>query len=124
MSDGFGPLKAKSWPNERRTARRYRLDWPTRLLVGDPQISTFEQVAMLRDLSSTGAFAYLQNPLRLGAKLLISVKLPIEEETWMLYSASVIRVERGIIGVGVAVKFDSSRPRFSKRLDWRSTKRL
>ena len=55
---------------------------------------------MLRDLSSTGAFAYLQNPLGLGAKLIISVKLPVEAETWMLYSASVIRVERGIIGVG------------------------
>jgi hypothetical protein len=124
MSDGIGALKATTWPNERRTARRYRLDWPTRIIVGDPDVGTFEQVAMLRDLSSTGAFAYLQAALRLGAKLFVSVKLPVEKETWMMYSAIVIRVERGISGVGVAVKFDSSRPKFAKRLDWRSFKGL
>jgi hypothetical protein len=89
-------------------------------MVGDPDVGTLEQAAMLRDLSSTGAFAYIPTPLRLGAKLYVSVKLPVEKETWMIYSAAVIRVERGMIGAGIAVKFDSSRPRFAKRLDWRA----
>lgn len=124
MSDRVGASKAKSWSIERRKGARYKLDWPTRVLVRDPMLAAFEEVAVLRDLSSSGAFAHLQNPPRLGARVLVAIRLPVTKETWMMYAARVVRLEPGEIGVGVAVRFDTSRPKFSKRLDLKSFREI
>jgi hypothetical protein len=72
----------------------------------------FEEVTTLRDLSSSGAYAYVSAGLQVDAKLSISIKLPIEKETWMTYSATVVRVEKTASGTGIAFKFETSRPGF------------
>ena len=120
MSDGVGASQTAL--KDRRKGVRYQLDWPTRMMVAGSGVSSFEEAATLRDVSSRGAFVYLQNAPPLGSKIFVAIKLPVEKETWMMYSARVVRVEQRENEVGVAVGFDTSRPKFAKRLDWKSFK--
>jgi len=110
MSDGVGPSNR---PIDRRGARRYSLSWVAKVIPED-SADEGEQIATLRNLSSTGALAYLKSSPRLGQRMLVSVKLPFENETWMRYSAIVVRVREETAGAYVAVKFDQSRPEFAK----------
>src|SRR6266480_1070480 len=109
MSDGMGPSNR---PIDRRGARRYSLSWVAKVIPED-SADEGEQVATLRNLSSTGALAYLKTSPRLGQRLLVSFKLPFEKETWMRYSATVVRVKEEAVGADVAVKFDKRRPEFA-----------
>ena len=109
MADGVGPSNR---PIDRRGARRYSLSWVAKVIPED-SADEGEQVATLRNLSSSGALACLKTSPRLGQRLLVSFKLPFEKETWMRYSAIVVRVKEEAAGVDVAVKFDQSRPEFA-----------
>jgi len=110
MSDGMG---SSNRPIDRRRARRYSLSWVAKVILED-SADEGEQVATLRNLSSTGALACLKTSPRLGQRMLVSFKLPFEIETWMRYSAIVVRVKEATAGADVAVKFDQSRPEFVK----------
>lgn len=117
MSDGIGATTIKVCPNERRRARRYALDWPIRVVGKDSNAVPFEEVARLRNLCSNGAYTYLEHWPHVGSKLTISIKLPFKRGTWMRYSATVIRVESEAASIGVALKFDTSKPVFDQDQD-------
>lgn len=111
MSSGMGTSKARNCHDDRRGAHRYKLHWEVRV-IGTERVSEREPVATLRDLSSTGALLHLETSLRLAERVYVLVKLPFQNETWMRYSATVVRVIDETKGVNVALKFDTSRPEF------------
>ena len=112
MSYGSDGSTARTCDSERREARRYGLDWPVTVIGIDNAAERFEVEGTLRDLSSNGAYTYLENLPPVGSKLSISIKLPFNKEVWMSYSAQAVRVEAETAGTGVALKFDTSRPEF------------
>lgn len=109
MSSAMVALKAKNCLYDRRVAHRYKLDWAVRILVKDR--AEPEALATLRNLSSSGALVYLDTELRLGDRVVILVKLPFQNEIWMSYSATVVRVMKEKT-LSSALKFDTSRPDF------------
>jgi len=111
MPDGMGLSKARTSSVDRRGARRYTLNWLVKVVAGD-DADQLEQTATLRNLSATGALTVLQTSPSLGERLLVSFRLPFEKESWMRYSATVVRIESQPPRVGVAVRFDKSRPEF------------
>lgn len=117
MFDGIDAWRAQTCPSDRREARRYKLNWTIRVIGSGRDCTQFQELATLQNLSSSGAYAYLVNSPPLGSKLSISVKLPFKQGTWMSYSAKAVRVEAQPAGIGVALKFDTSRPRFERFQD-------
>jgi hypothetical protein len=77
----------------------------------DKEGLSFNDAGTLENLSSRGAFLYLQRSLEVGTKLQISIRLPADEEKWMNYWAEVIRVEGECPKVGTAMRFTTVRPR-------------
>ena len=110
MSGAMVALKARNCLDDRRGVHRYKLDWAVRILAKDR--AEPEPLATLRNLSSTGAHVFLDTELRLGDRVFILIKLPFQNETWMSYSATVVRVMKETTGVSAALKFDTSRPDF------------
>lgn len=111
MSSGMGTSKARNCRDDRRRAHRYKLNWEVRLIAKE-RIAERELIATLLDLSSTGALIHLETMLRLAESVLVFVKLPFQNETWMSYSATVVRVTEDTKGAGVALRFQTSRPEF------------
>ena len=98
---------------ERRRARRFKVGWEVSVKGTDDFGLSFDETGVLENLSSTGAFFYLTKPLRIGAKLEVSIKVPFRRENWMKYSAEVVRIESSTKRIGIAMKFDTVRPSFS-----------
>jgi pilus assembly protein TadC len=98
---------------ERRRARRFTVGWDISVKGTDDAGLSFDEAGVLENLSSTGAFFYLTKPLRIGAKLEVSIKVPFRRENWMKYSAEVVRIESGTRRIGIAMKFNTVRPSFS-----------
>ena len=96
----------------RRGAQRYALTWEARLTVNAPATEVAELSGTLRDLSATGAFVYLSQSVQLGRTVMLSVRLPLEKETWMNLTGTVIRVATQTKGPGVAIRFNRTRPEF------------
>lgn len=113
MSDGMRLWKTRTGVIDRRGARRYKLNWVVKVIAQNPAGES-GQIAILRNLSSTGALACMKTSAFLGQRLLVFFRLPIEEEIWMRYSATVVRVSAEPGGAGVAFKFDNSRPEFER----------
>jgi hypothetical protein len=113
MFDRVGASRARTYLKDRRHAHRYKLNWPARVIVKDSSSHSCVEGATLRDLSSTGALAQMKISPSVGLRIFFSVKLPFDKETWMSYSATVVRVTEETKGVAVALKFDTSRPEFA-----------
>jgi c-di-GMP-binding flagellar brake protein YcgR len=113
MSNGMGALKARSCPDDRRGAYRYKLNWEVRVISRDRLARASEVSATLQDLSCTGALTYLKTGLRLGERVLVVIKLPLQRESWMSYWATVVRVDEQGNYARIALKFDTSRPEFT-----------
>lgn len=77
-----------------------------------------ELAGRLKNLSSRGAYVYLEAPIPIGARLEISINLPLGREIWMNYAAVVVRMNNTSGMPGVALKFDTSRPSFSTGPVW------
>jgi hypothetical protein len=112
MQDGGDESNWQRYLQERRKGRRFKVSWPIRVRAQDPDYGTLDEVTTLRDLSSRGAYAYISSCPQVGARLAISIRLPIENEIWMSYSASVVRVDKMENGAGIAFMFDTPRPVF------------
>jgi hypothetical protein len=97
---------------DRRQMHRYQVDWPFRVKGTDPSGLGILNTGKLRDISTRGAFGYINRLLAVGMKIEVLIKLPLKEERWIKYSAEVIRVEQLGSQTGVALKFDTSRPSF------------
>jgi c-di-GMP-binding flagellar brake protein YcgR len=97
----------------RRGAHRYALTWEVRITVNAPAREIAELSGTLRDLSSTGAFVYLSHSVQLGRMVVVSVRLPLEKETWMNLTGTVIRVTTHTERPGIAIQFNQTRPEFT-----------
>lgn len=100
---------------ERRKARRYQVGWNVSVKGTDQAGRGFDEMGLLDNLSSVGAFLYLTRRLQLGARLEVQIKVPFKKNNWMQYSAEVVRVKRVSGNIGIAVKFDTARPVFMER---------
>lgn len=106
---------------DRRISNRYSLHWQIEVHGNDRLGMPFHEIGFVEDLSSSGAFFYLNHPVDLGAKISLSIKLPVETESWMIYTAQVIRVKgndaKAVEGnepqkIGIGIRFDSFKPQF------------
>lgn len=97
---------------ERRSAKRFQVDWQIRVEGNDGSEGGFVESGVLRNISSSGALLSLTNPLPTGTQLDVYINLPLKGKKWMKYPARVIRIERGAAAVTAAVRFDSARPDF------------
>ena len=100
---------------ERRKARRLEVDWQTSIEVSNCDGEYFNEQTRLKNISSTGAYFESNMRLEKGAELKISIKIPLSERNWMIYSGKVVRTTRLRKGNGIAVLFQELRPSFSCR---------
>ncbi|HSB10036.1 MAG TPA: PilZ domain-containing protein [Blastocatellia bacterium] len=96
---------------ERRSAKRFQVDWQVRVEGCVDGGESFVESGVLRNISSNGALVSLPRRLCEGATIDVFIKLPVQKEKWMKYPARVVRVERGVAAVA-AVGFDTTRPDF------------
>jgi PilZ domain len=97
---------------ERRWARRFYIRWNVLILSLDDTDSIFCEPGELVNLGSSGALIYLSRFLKPGTKLIVRLRVPFRKENWMLYSGEVVRIQNANLVFGIAVKFDTSRPKF------------
>lgn len=96
---------------ERRTARRFQVDWQVQIHREDSERRVINGV--LRNLSSTGALLTTTERLITGTQLDLYIKLPLSQKKWMKYPARVVRIEVDTDGINTAVSFDRRRPEFN-----------
>jgi hypothetical protein len=97
---------------ERRTSVRRSLKWQATVKGSDSSGTSFGEVGLIENLSSTGAFLYLDRAIAVGSKIDLAIRLPFVKESWMKYSAEVVRIETVPQKTGIAIKFDTVRPTF------------
>lgn len=107
---------ARSYPGghllERRKTRRFNAEWDITVKGIDSVGQSFDESSAVENLSSSGVFLFMTNPVSVGAKLDVWIRIPFKRENWMKYSAEVVRVEKRDPKLGVAMKFDTARPIF------------
>ena len=100
---------------ERREARRFEVDWQTVVEGTDCNGGSFQERTKLMSLSSMGAYFEMKTHLEKGAKVKVSIKVPLSEGNWMMYSAKVVRTKRLGKRIGIAIRFKEMRPTFCVR---------
>ena len=101
---------------ERRTVKRFQVDWQVRVQSDAGSEGSFVESGLVRNISSSGALLSLPEPLATGTQLDVYIKLPLNGNRWMKYPARVVRIELGPAAVTAAVKFESARPDFGVQL--------
>ena len=89
--------------SERRHSIRHGLRWQTVIHGNDVGGEHFDELGVIENISSTGAFFYINRRVQIGSQLDLAIKLPFKKESWMKYTARVIRVEEQPAKTGVAV---------------------
>ena len=97
---------------ERRLTPRHSVGWPVLIETVGVAGTASRLTGTLRDISSSGAFAYIAGQIVIGGRLEVSIKLPLETDVWMSYAARVVRLEGADLGTGIALRFDNRRPSF------------
>ena len=97
---------------ERRGARRFAVGWKATVKGTDNEGIDFDESGEIRNLSSSGAFLYLGRQLKVGSRIDVWIKLPMQKENWMKYQAEVVRVEGDPQMVGIGMHFCEVWPRF------------
>lgn len=100
---------------ERRNARRFQISWDVEVEGTDQTGSAFNQGGTLENLSSLGAFLYLQRRVNLGERLELQIKAPFKRNNWIKYVSAVVRLEQSSNGAGIGVRFDTAVPVFVAR---------
>jgi hypothetical protein len=95
---------------ERRKARRYSADWLIKIAGAGKEGSDFQEVGVLKNLSSNGAFVILPKAPPQNANLEILIKLPASSGIYLKYSADVVRIESMPPKIGVAIRYNKRRP--------------
>ncbi|MFY9608247.1 MAG: PilZ domain-containing protein [Blastocatellia bacterium] len=98
---------------ERRSGKRFRVNWPVRVEGIDDGGASFTENGVLENISSEGALLLVERFLPPGARLDVYISLPTKERKWMRYSASVVRVQSEASLFGAAVRFDAPKPEFA-----------
>jgi c-di-GMP-binding flagellar brake protein YcgR len=102
---------------ENRRSRRVRLASEVRVKVPDTAAETVEVKARTRDISSNGAFFYVDRELAPGSPIEMIVMLPEElghgDRAWVCCRGTVVRVENNAApgsedpdSFGIAADFD------------------
>lgn len=97
---------------EQRKALRFQVKWEATIKGKDTRRGNLNEVGMVVNLSSRGAFLHVDNRIEIGTKLEIWIKLPNEAERWLMYTGKVIRCEISHQTVGIAMQFLKARPWF------------
>jgi hypothetical protein len=108
-------MRKSDHSEERRAARRFEVTWAVVIKGKGRAGERLDETGTLQNLSSRGAFFLMPRPVQPGARLEIEIQVPMKEESWMKYSAKVVRVRRHEASFGVAVKFPTARPTFIER---------
>lgn len=101
--------------DERRTARRFPVAWAVVIKGKDQAGERLNATGTLQNLSSKGALFFLPKHIGLGTRLQVEIRVPMKANSWMKYSAKVVRVERIKSRYGVAVAFPTAKPTFIER---------
>lgn len=95
---------------ERRTGKRFNVDWPVRIeSASGTQVVTSS--GALRNISSGGASMIFTGEVCAGMRVDLYIKLPSKNENWMKYTAEILRIQPG--DNSAAVRFDGPRPHFT-----------
>ena len=97
---------------ERRIANRFKVDWGIKVSAAGAGGTRILETGLLRDLSTRGAYAYINYHLEVGSSVEVLIKLPLNKEGWISYPAKVLRVDPATSELGVAFIFDTARPVF------------
>jgi hypothetical protein len=97
---------------ERREASRFKVDWTIKVSPKDTGGPAIEDVGILRDISSTGAYGLFTDGFEVGSSVRVLIQLPLQRLGWISYPAKVLRIEPWDSGVGLAFVFDAIRPSF------------
>ena len=109
----YRPYEAtKPHMKERRSRPRHFVGWPVLIETVDVAGTASQYMGTLRNISSRGAYAYITGQRVIGGRLKVNIKLPLEKDVWMSYTAQVVRLERAGLGIGIAMRFDDKRPSF------------
>jgi PilZ domain len=100
---------------ERRRLPRYKVHWPVKLTGRNDTGLRYFGEGVLENISARGAFLYADKAAQVGEKLDISIKLPLKQESWLIYSAEVVRVDYARARPGMALEFDFSIPAFTDK---------
>lgn len=114
---------------ERRNSIRHGLRWKTIVHGNDSKGANFDEIGVIENLSSTGAFFYISRRVPVGSQLDLAIQLPFKKESWMNYSARVIRIEEQPSNsglrvaneesnggkIGIAIRFNNIKPIFTSR---------
>ena len=100
---------------ERRSATRFGVRWNAAIKAKDQAGNDIYEDGTLENLSSFGAFVFLQNPHALGEKIRLEIRIPFRRDNWMSYNGEVVRLEQNQNNTGIAVRFDTARPQFFER---------
>jgi hypothetical protein len=107
---------------DRRISTRHSLHWQIEVEGKDNLGEPFHETGVMKDLSSSGAFFYLDHEVELGAKISLSIKLPFQNESWMRYSAQVIRIDHDDNRIGIGVRLDALSQKFGVGIQFDSLK--
>jgi hypothetical protein len=108
-------MNKSDYSEERRIARRFEVTWAIAISGKDRAGERFDEGGTLQNLSSRGAFFFLAIPVRRGAMIVVEIRVPMKEKSWMQYTARVVRVKKQKCNFGVAVNFATARPTFIDR---------
>ncbi|MEW6125814.1 MAG: PilZ domain-containing protein [Acidobacteriota bacterium] len=110
---------------DRRNSVRHILHWQIDIDGRDSFGRLFHESCVMEDLSSTGAFFYLNHKVEVGTEVSLAIKLPTTLATHMRYTAKVVRIEERSATeeiamrvadmpqrFGIGVRFDSHKPVF------------
>jgi hypothetical protein len=97
---------------ERRKSLRFQVKWEAIIKGKNSTRGSFNDVGVVVNLSSRGAFLHLDNRIEVGTKLEVWIKLPNEGERWLMYTGKVIRCEDSRQTNGIAMQFLKARPWF------------
>jgi len=100
---------------ERRSSTRFEVKWNAAVKTEDKGGNVTCEAGTVENLSSFGAFLFLQNPRALGEKIRLEIRIPLRSDNWISYNAEVVRLEANQNSTGIAVRFDTARPHFFQR---------
>lgn len=99
---------------DRRVSRRFPVGWDIAIRRVDRNGKVYNEIGDLNNLSSSGIHLNLARLAKIGDRLEVCVKIPLEKKHWMKYSGEIVRLQRNDSGVEIGIKFDKLRPEFIK----------
>jgi hypothetical protein len=98
---------------ERRLERRFRVNWPIKVLAHNANGSGLEEIGVLRDISTMGAYGFFRGRFEVGTPVTVTIRSPIRlSQGWISYPGRAIRLESLDEGLGIAFIFEAIRPSF------------